>query len=102
MREITAGQAFAAPIIENADQIYMIDCNDVQVVATALEAEDTTDQYITVWGAKYNKATFINALKSLGVNVKSNATDETVIKAVNNLDVEAETKLKALVETAKA
>lgn len=102
LREITSGQAFSAPIIESADQIYMIDCNDVQVVATALEADDTTDQYITVWGAKYNKASFITALKSLGVNIKANATDDSVIKAVNNLDTDAENKLKALVENAKA
>lgn len=102
LREISAGQAFSAPIIESADQIYMIDCNDVQVVATELEADDTNDQYINVWGAKYNKASFINALKSLGVSIKSNATDETVIKAVNNLDEDSENKLKALVETAKA
>ena len=102
LREITSGQAFSAPIIENADQIYMIDCTDVQVVATALEAEDATDQTITVWGVKYNKAAFINALKSVGATVKSNATDETVIKAVNALDTEKENKLKELVESAKA
>jgi hypothetical protein len=101
LREISAGQAFSAPIIEVADQLYMIDCTDVQVVATALEADDTTDQYITVWGSKYTKATFINALKSMGVSIKSNATDDTVIKAVNALDADAEETLKKLVETAK-
>ena len=102
LREITAGQAFSAPIVENSDQIYLLDCTDVQVVATALEEEDTTDQYITVWGAKYNKTSFINALKSLGVNIRANASDDNVIKEVNNLDAEAESKLKALVENAKA
>lgn len=101
LREIASGQAFSAPIIEVADQLYMIDCNDVQVVATA-EADDINDQYITLWGVKYNKATFINALKSMGVSIKANATDETVIKAVNALDAEAENKLKGLVESAKA
>ena len=102
LREITAGQAFCAPIIEVADQLYMLDCTDVQVVATSLEADDTNDQYINVWGAKYNKAEFINALKAMGVSIKSNATDESVIKAVNSLDVASENKLKDLVETAKA
>lgn len=101
LREITSGQAFAAPIIEVADQLYMIDCTDVQVVATA-EADDTNDQYITIWGVKYKKPEFINAMKALGVSIKANATDETVIKAVNNLDVASENKLKELVETAKA
>ena len=101
LREIASGQAFSAPIIEAADQIYLLDCTDVQAVSPA-EAEDTSDQYITVWGVKYNKASFITALKAVGVSVKTNATDETVIKAVNALDTDKENKLKELVESAKA
>lgn len=102
LREIASGQAFAAPIIEVADQLYMIDCTDVQVVDSTAEASDSSDQYITVWNQKYRKSEFIAALKAMGVSVKANSTDETVIKAVNVLDEEAEEKLKGLVSTAKA
>lgn len=102
LREIASGQAFCAPIIENVDQIYLINCEDVQTVMATAEASDSADEYITVWGAKYNKASFITALKAVGASVKSNATDETVIKAVNALDSETEAKLKTLVDSAKA
>lgn len=102
LREMTCGQAYSAPIIEDVERIYLLDCTDVQVVDTTAETADTSDVYITVWGIKYNKAEFITALKSVGASVKSNATDEAVIKAVNALDTETENKLKELAESVKA
>ena len=102
LREVTAGQSFVAPIIEDVDQIYIYDYSEAQELDTTAEAADTNDEFITVWGAKYRKAGFVSALKSLGATLAANATDEAVIKAVNKLSEEKETELKAKVETIKA
>ena len=102
LREVTAGQAFVAPIIEDVDQIYIYDYSEAQEVDTTAEGTDASDQNITVWGAKYQKAGFIAALKALGANVAANASDEAVIKAVNKLSEAKEAELKANVETLKA
>lgn len=99
LQEVSAGQSFSAPIIEVADQVYMLDCTDVQSVDTTAEEADANDAYITVWGNKYTKATFILALKNYA-RIATNATDETVIKTVNSLDSESEAKLKNSLESA--
>lgn len=101
LREVTSGQAFVAPIIEDVDQLYSLDISQSEEVAEA-EAEDTDDTYITIWGTKYNKANFISVMKAQGISIKVNATDETVIKAVNTLSDADEAKLKSAVEQYKA
>ena len=95
--EATTGQAYVLPVIENADQIYQIDVTKVQEVDAAAEAADTTDQYITVWGNKYVKSTFITEANKLGCDLKANASDSQVIKAVNKLNDEDTKKLQAAV-----
>lgn len=102
LREVTSGQAFVAPIIEDVDQLYSLDISEAQAVDETAEADDTTDEYVSVWGAKYVKASFISAMKAQGISIKVNATDEAVIKAVNALSDADEAKLKASVESAKA
>lgn len=102
LREVTSGQAFVAPIIEDVDQLYSLDISEAQTVDTTAEGGDSSDAYITVWGAKYTKASFITAMKSQGISIKANATDEGVIKAINALSDAEEAKLKAAVETYKA
>ena len=102
LREVTSGQAFVAPIIEDVDQLYSLDISEAQAVDTTAEGSDSSDTYITVWGAKYTKASFITAMKSQGISIKANATDEGVIKAINALSDAEEAKLKAAVETYKA
>lgn len=101
LQEFTSGQAIVAPVIENVEQIYTIDINDAQAVDTEAEADDSSDAYITVWGAKYDKAALITAMKAMGITVAANATDETVIKKINALSDADEAKLKAAV-TAEA
>lgn len=102
LREITSGQAFVAPIIEDVDQIYIYDYSEGQEVDITAEGNDSNDEFITVWGAKYQKAGFVSALKALGVSVAANASDDAVIKAINKLSDEKENELKTKVETLKA
>ena len=87
LRETTTGQAIVAPIIENIDQIYVLDISEGQEVDSSAEAADTEDVYITVWGNKYTKSSFIGAYNAIdGVRpLKEDATDAAVIKAVNKL-----------------
>nr|DAG18680.1 MAG TPA: major capsid protein [Caudoviricetes sp.] len=103
LREVTAGQAFVAPIIEDVDQIYVLDYSEAQTVNETEEAKDTTDVKVTVWGTTYKKPEFIAALKSAtGDRVASNISDAKLIEKVNALSDEQEEALKAAVESAKA
>lgn len=103
LREITAGQAFVAPIIEDVDQIYVLDISEAQEVNTTEEEKDTTDVKITVWGTAYKKPEFIAALKAItGERVAVNISDAKLIEKVNALSDEQEEALKAAVESAKA
>ena len=95
--EATTGQAYVLPVIENADQVYQMDVTKVQEVDEDAESQDTTDQYITVWGNKYLKTAFITELNKFGAGLRSNASDAQVIKAVNKLNDEDTAKLKAAV-----
>lgn len=95
--EATTGQAYVLPVIENVDQVYQLDITKGQQVDESAESQDTTDVYITVWGNKYSKPAFITALNALGANVKPNASDAAVIKAVNALNEEDTKKLQAAV-----
>lgn len=102
LREITAGQSFVAPIIEDVDQIYVLDISEAQEVNATEEAKDTTDVTVNVWGTTYKKPEFINELRSMGVSIASNASDATVIRKVNELNNEQEEALKKAVEAHKA
>lgn len=102
LREVTSGQAFCAPIIEDVDQIYTLDVSEAQPVAETMEVDDTDDVTVTVWGTKYNKTNFIAAMKAMGISVATNATDATVVTKVNQLSDEDEAKLKKAVESYKA
>ena len=95
LQEFTNGQALVLPVIEDVDQIYIIDCAEEKSAAvdTTAEAADTQDQYITINAKKYSKAAVIAQLKVLGAKVAANASDDTVIKAVNALSDEDEKKL---------
>lgn len=102
LREVTSGQAFCAPIIEDVDQIYVLDVSEAQSVDEAIEEDDTEDVTVTVWGNKYNKANFITAMKNMGISVAVNATDATIVTKVNQLSDADEAKLKSAVESYKA
>ena len=101
LREFTTGQAYVLPVIENVDQIYQIDVTEGQVVDTTAEAADTNDTYVTVWGDKYTKSSFITTMKAQGIKIATNATDAAVIKAINALNTAEENALKAAVEQYK-
>ena len=97
LQEFTSGQALVLPVIEDVDQIYSLATDEAEEVDTEAETTDSTDQYTTYKGEKYKKTDLIAALKALGANVKSNSTDETIIKAINALSDEDEDKLLASV-----
>lgn len=59
LREVTSGQAFVAPIIEDVDQIYILDISEAQEVNETEEAKDISDVKITVWGITYKKPEFV-------------------------------------------
>ena len=56
---------------------------------------DTADTFTTVKGKKYKKADLIAQLKALNVKVAKNASDDTVIAAINSLSDEQEATLFA-------
>lgn len=101
LREVTSGQAFVAPIIEDVDQLYSLDISEAQPIDETSLVDDT-DDFIVVWGDKYTKSAFITTMKELGINVKANASDATIIKAINTLSDADEAKLKSAVEPHKA
>lgn len=101
LAEFTNGQALVLPVIENVEQIYTIDLTNAQPINEASLVNDE-DELITVWGNNYNKPKFIEAMVAMGVSVRANATDATVVKKVNELSDADEAKLQAAVESFKA
>lgn len=98
LRETTTGQAIVAPVIENVDQIYIYDISEGAEVDTAAEEADTEDTFVTVWGSKYGKTEFVNTMNNIaGTKVKTNATDATIIKAVNKLSDAEQAAIKAAI-----
>lgn len=98
LREMTGGQAKAACIIEDVDQIYIYDYNESksEEVDETKEASDTTDVKVTIWGATYNKPDVITSLKSItGMRILSNISDAKLIEKINELNDEQEEALKA-------
>lgn len=91
--EKTTGQAIAAPVIEDVDQIYVLDSTKSVEVDTEEEAKDTDDEYITYKAKKYDKGAFVTALNSItGGRLTAASKDETILAKVNTLsDAEEET-----------
>ena len=86
LREITGGQAFVAPIIEDVDQIYVLDLSEAQEVDTSAEESDVSDEKITIWGKTYTKANFVVELNKIaGSSFDARTSDEDLIAAVNKL-----------------
>ena len=95
LREVTGGQALAAPVIEDVDQVYVLDLTLSEEVDETAEKADTSDTYITVWGKKYTKADVIKQLAAItGNRVASNIGDNTLISKINELSEEDEETLK--------
>lgn len=94
LMEVTSGQALVIPVIEDVDQIYSLTTASEEVDRDA-EGKDSSDEYTTYKGKKYLKSELITALKAAGQNVKSNSTDETLIKALNSLSDEEEAAVLA-------
>ena len=102
LREITSGQAFVAPIIEDVDQIYILDVSEAQAVDTTEEGKDSTDKNITIWGQAYIKANFVAEFNKItGKNLSTTIPDDKLIAAVNKLNDADEAKLKKAVESYK-
>lgn len=97
--EVTKGQAMVLPVIEDVDAIYILDFSGQLELDESDKGDDAeTDEKITIAGKAYKKSAVVNALNALGVSVKSNAKDSTVIKKINELS-DADTE--ALMETIK-
>lgn len=102
LREITSGQAFVAPIIEDVDQIYILDVSEAQAVDTTEEGKDSTDKNITILGQAYIKANFVAEFNKItGKNLSTTIPDDKLIAAVNKLNDADEAKLKKAVESYK-
>lgn len=95
LTEVTEIIGMVCPIVENVDEIYQLDVTDAQVLDTTAEASDTGDTKLTIYGTAYSKTAVVSALKSVGVSAKSNSTDATLLKLVNELSAEDEAKFKA-------
>ena len=97
--EKTTGQAIAAPIIEDVDQIYVLDSTKSVEVNATEEAKDTDDEYITYETKKYAKAAFVTALNAItGGKLTAASKDDTILKKVNTLSEEQEEAFKASLE----
>lgn len=98
--EKTTGQAIAAPVIEDVDMVYVLDCTLSEGVNEEEEAADASDEYITYKGKKYAKSGFVSALNSItGGRLTTASTDEAIIKKVNTLsEAQEEALLAAVVE----
>jgi hypothetical protein len=102
LTEKTSGQCIAAPIIEDVDQLYILDCSltSAKVDETA-EAKDTTDVKITYNGKTYDKAKFVTALNSItGGKQTVNTTDSKVLDRVNELSEEQVADLETAIASA--
>lgn len=97
LREMTGGQAKAACIIEDVDQIYVYDFNEgtSEEVNSTEEAKDSADTKVTVWGKTYTKSEVIASLKAItGDRIAANIGDEKLIEKINELSDEQEASLK--------
>lgn len=103
LTETTAGQQRVLPVIESVDQIYSLDITEAQLVDTSVEASDSDDTKITIWGQAYTKANFVTEYNKIANdNFSATVADNKLIAAVNKLSDYKENKLKAAVESYKA
>ena len=103
LREITSGQQFTLPIIENVDQIYSLDIAEAQAVDSDAESSDTGDTKFTIWGQTYTKANFVTELNKItGAKRAATTPDDKLIAAVNKLSDADEEALKNAVESYKS
>lgn len=91
LREFTSSQALVIPVIENVEQIYLLDTQEAQVVATTEVEGDAT---ITVYENKYTKTEVLAVMKVAGVKVATNISDAKLIAKINGLSDEEEAKVK--------
>lgn len=96
LREFTAIEAEAAPIIENVDEIYRLDITGAQEVNTTAEAADTDDSKTTIFGTAYTKVAIVAALKLLGINTTVAASDAKLLQYVNTLNGEKRAELQTI------
>lgn len=96
LTEKTSGQCIAAPIIEDVDQLYVLDCSlTVAAVDTEKEADDATDVKITYDGTTYDKQKFVDALNAItGGKQTIKTSDAKILDRVNELSEEDEATLK--------
>lgn len=100
--EVTKGQAIVLPVIEDVDGIYVLDFSkSIELDSSDATDSGAVDSKITIAGTAYTKSDVISALAALGVTVKSNAKDETVIKKINELSDEANAALMEAIKDKK-
>ena len=100
--EVTKGQAMVLPVIEDVDGIYILDFSK-SVEIDPSDATDTgeVDSKITIAGTAYQKSAVISALSTLGITVKSDAKDSTVIRKINELSDEDNAALMEAIKDKK-
>lgn len=98
LREVTSGQAFVAPILEDIDQIYMLDYEEASEIDEVKELADAEDECVTFKGITYEKDEFVKALNKIAkTRYNAKTKDETIINKANELDDEQEEALLAAV-----
>ena len=98
LREVTSGQAFVAPILEDIDQIYMLDYMEASEIDEEKELADTEDETVTFKGTTYEKDEFVKALNKIAkTRYNAKTKDETIVNKANELDEEQEEALLAAV-----
>jgi hypothetical protein len=95
LREFTSAQAIALPVIDNTDSIYIL--NTQEAIEMARD-EVEGDAGIELYGVSYSKRAVIDALKSAGVRVAYNISDEKLIEKINGLSDADEVKFRAALE----
>lgn len=88
LMETTAIQAYCLPVIEDVDTIYQIDVSveDQHVeVNKDKEAEDVSDEKVTIGDKTYKKNEAITGLNALGASLPSDASDADIVEAYNEL-----------------
>lgn len=88
LMETTAIQAYCLPVIEDVDTIYQIDVTveDQHVeVNKDKEAEDASDEKVTIGDKTYKKNEAITGLNALGASLPSDASDADIVEAYNEL-----------------
>lgn len=98
--ESTKGQAMVLPVIEDVESIIVLDTSkSVELDASDSTEEGAVDAKITINGKAYTRESVVSALDSLGIKVRANSKDETVIKHINSLsDEDTEKLMAALIE----